>query len=195
MQKDVDARRGRRHSQNGERGSVIRELDGKARGRRPDERRDRAAERESGEVLGSFGCVAERADEAVHRNVEEDVSEADQRRAEEQGRESPAPEGQKQSRRHRHAAERDGQAHAVAIRDAADLDGEQQRKQREQRGEDADLGGARAQIERVERNRHLAAALRDRVEDDQRDDEVDRARSSMSNRIRQGGTSILSAAK
>src|ERR1700682_5308780 len=63
-------------------------VDGESRERRTEERRDRGAEAEGREVARAGMAVAVRADEVVDRDVEEDVTQADQRGAEDEADEA-----------------------------------------------------------------------------------------------------------
>ena len=174
MQQHVETGQSRRHREHGEGGAIAGELDGEARRRGPDESGDRGAKREGGEVPGALGWCAERADQVVDRDVEIDVAEAEERRAEKQRGQPAHGDGKREPARHREAAERDRHAHAIAIRDPAGLHREQQRKHREQRRQHADRGGAGAEVQGVERDHHLAAALRDRIQQRQQHHQVDR---------------------
>ena len=73
---------------------------------------------------------------------------------------------------HDQRAADDRQAHAEAVGEPAGRHREQQRKRREQRGEHADHRGARAELERVERNGDLAAAQADRSQRRQQNHQV-----------------------
>ena len=105
--------------------------------------------------------------------MEVDVPEAEERRAEEKRGQPAEDNRQHKSCRHREAAERDRHTHAVAIGDSAGLYREQQRKHGEQRREHADGAGTRAEVEGIERNHDLAAALRDGVQHREQHDQVD----------------------
>jgi hypothetical protein len=121
--------------------------------------------------------------------VKKDVSQTHERRAGEQNRERWKERGHRERERHRRAAEEHRVAHAEAVGDPSRVHREDERKGRIQRAQQTDGEGARAEIERIERERHLAAALGDRREHRRSHDEVQRqpGRSPMQDTILDGG--------
>jgi hypothetical protein len=118
-------------SEQGEGGVEARELDAEAGERRPDESGERAAEGERGEIARARGGVAERADQVVHRDVEEDMPQADQRRRREEQRQAAAGERQREAGGHGGSAAGHRVAHAEAVGDPAGMHREQQRERGE----------------------------------------------------------------
>ena len=156
----------------GESRAVAGELDREAGGRGSDESGDRDAERERGEVARALGLRAERADQVVRGHVKENMPQADCRRAEEQRGHARHCERKREPGGHDQRSADDRQAHAETIRQPPCRHREEQGKQREQCGEHADRGGARAELEGVERDRDFAAAQADRCQRRQQNHEV-----------------------
>ena len=110
----------------------------------------------------------------MDRDVEEDVAEADQRRADTSIARLPRQRsGSSEPERHDSAPATIGRARRSG-RKSPGVHREQQRERGEQRGEHADRSGAGAELEGVERDGDLAAALADRLQHRQQHDEIDR---------------------
>ena len=116
------------------------------------------------QIAGAFVPLAERADQVVDGNLEEQRGRFDYGRGQEQRSQARKRGREHQAGGHTERTDHHGPSHPTPVGDASGIDRQRERKHGVGRNQGPDRQGTRSEFDRIERHQHSAALYRNMVQ-------------------------------